>query len=239
MAMPVVIDIADKNINDSVFEEIFNYLRYIDEKFSTYKKNSEIEKINRNEIGHELYSDDMKKVLTLADQTKQETNGYFDIRFNGKLDPSGLVKGFAIYNAANMLKNKGYKNFYIDIAGDIELSGVSSDGNKWSVGIENPFDRSKVIKVLALTDRGIATSGNYIRGDHIWNNKDNKINNSVVSITVIGENVYESDRFATAAFAMGEEGINFMENLPGFEAYMVLENKNAIFTSGFENYVIK
>ncbi len=240
MAMPVVIDIADKNINVNVFKEIFDYLAYIDNTFSTYKENSEITKINNAKINYKSYSQDMKKILQLSKKTKDETNGYFDIHNNGKLDPSGIVKGFAILKASQILKKKGYKNFYIDIAGDIEISGLNDKKEKWSVGLENPFFRTQIIKVLALTNKGIATSGNYIRGSHIWNNKERSedLENNVMSISVIGKNVYEADRFATAAFSMGENGINFIENLSGFEAYMVLSNKNAIFTSGFENYVI-
>ncbi len=59
----------------------------------------------------------------------------------------------------------------------------------------------------------------------------------VVSLTVVGPNIYEADRFATAAFAMGEAGIMFIEKLPGFEGYMVNDNGIATFTSGFEKYV--
>jgi len=77
-----------------------------------------------------------------------------------------------------------------------------------------------------------------VRGGHIYNptNTDQPIS-GIVSLTVIGPDVYEADRFATAAFAMGPAGLLFMENLPGFEAYMIDPNGMAAYTSGFERYV--
>jgi thiamine biosynthesis lipoprotein len=59
----------------------------------------------------------------------------------------------------------------------------------------------------------------------------------IVGLTVIGPNIYEADRFATAAFAMGREGIMFIENLAGFEGYMIDQHGQATFTSHFTRYV--
>ena len=84
----------------------------------------------------------------------------------------------------------------------------------------------------------MATSGTYIRGQHIYN-PHNRVQtfDDIVSLTVIGPNIYEADRFATAAFAMGKSGIDFIESLPGFEGYIIDSNGIATMTSGFENYV--
>ena len=85
----------------------------------------------------------------------------------------------------------------------------------------------------------MATSGNYIRGDHIYNpHASAEIIKDIVSLTVIAANVYEADRFATAAFAMGADGINFIEKLLGLEGYLVDKNGIATYTSGFEKYII-
>jgi thiamine biosynthesis lipoprotein len=155
---------------------------------------------------------------------------------NGKIDPSGLVKGWAIYNAGQILRKKGFKNFYVEIAGDIEIAGLNSEGKKWAIGIRNPFNKKENVKVVYLNDRGIATSGNYERGKHIYNPKEKKQAGEVASITVIGPNIYEADRFATACFAMGTKGIYFLEKLPDFEGYMIDHKGLATFTSEFEKY---
>jgi thiamine biosynthesis lipoprotein len=66
---------------------------------------------------------------------------------------------------------------------------------------------------------------------------DGPLVTDVLSLTVIGPNIYEADRFATAAFAMGEEGIRFIERLEGFEGYMIDRRGQATFTSGFTRYI--
>lgn len=237
MGMPVVINIPNEIVSKKDIEEILFYFDYIDEKFSTYKKDSEIMKINKGKIQKKNYSEDMKLIFKLAEKTKKETNGYFDIVRNGSIDPSGIVKGFAIFEAAKKLKEKGYKNFYIEIAGDIQVYGKNEKGKNWQIGIENPFDRKEIVKVTQLTNKGIATSGTYVRGKHIYNPFTKKHADDIASITVIGPNIYEADRFATAAFAMGEKGIDFIESLRNFEGYMITKSKRALFTSGFEKYV--
>lgn len=237
MGMPVRVNLADKLAKEKDIEEIFDYFRIIDKRFSTYKETSEISKINNGLLKLDETSVEMKKILRLCEETKKETNGYFDIEKEGKIDPSGIVKGFAIWQAALILGKKGYKNFYVEIAGDGEVCGLN-DGEVWKVGIENPFNRMEIIKVVGLSNKGIATSGNYIRGVHIYSPITGKGIDDIASVTVIGDNVYEADRFATAAFAMGERGIVFLENKKGLEGYMVLKNKKAIYTSGFEKFVI-
>jgi FAD:protein FMN transferase len=238
MGMPVTVEVIDAAASEQVFDAVFAYFEYVDATFSTYKERSEISLINQGEITLEQASADMKIIFALAEQTKQETNGYFDLARNGVYDPSGIVKGWAIYNAAEILRRQGFENFYVDAGGDIEAVGKNSRGQKWRVGIRNPFNLNEIVKVLSVSNCGVATSGTYIRGQHVYNPRNDGARVSdVVSLTVIGPNVYEADRFATAAFAMGREGIVFVERLNGFEGYMIDRDGQATFTGGFERYV--
>jgi len=237
MGMPVVANVVDKGVTDEDINEVFSYFHHIDNKFSTYKENSEISQINRGELKAGQYSSEMKKILSLSEKTKKETNGYFDIHINDALDPSGIVKGYALFEAAKALKARGFNNFYVEIAGDIQVCGKNEKNESWKVGIQNPFNKNEIIKVVYLEGQGIATSGTYVRGKHIYNPKSEEKADDIISITVIGPNIYEADRFATAAFAMGKKGIGFIEKLKGFEGYMIQKDKKAVYTSGFENYV--
>jgi thiamine biosynthesis lipoprotein len=205
-------------------------------RFSTYKEGSEISLFNAGKIGDDELSEDMQTVLRLSEETKKLTNGYFDIVFEGKRDPSGLVKGWAIHNAADILRARNYKNFYVEVGGDIEVEGRNSEGEPWTIGIRNPFKYEEIVKVVHLSGVGIATSGTAIRGLHIYDPKAKKRAAEIASITVIGENCYEADRFATAAFAMGKEGITFIETVPGLEGYMIDTHGMATLTSGFTQY---
>lgn len=239
MGMPATVEIVDQNATSETFEKVFSYFKYVDEKFSTYKQDSEISAINNGKIKKRDYSADMKTVLTLCEKTKTETNGYFDIKRSGKLDPSGLVKGWSIYNAAEILKKDGFKNFFVEIGGDIQVSGKNSSGKSWAVGIRNPFNLKEIIKVVEVSSEGVATSGTYERGQHVYNPKSKSEITKIVSLTVIGPNIYEADRFATAAFAMEEKGIMFIENLAGFEGYLIDNKGMATYTSNFEKYIQK
>jgi len=239
MGMPISVEIIDPGATEADIERVFALFRAVDDTFSTYKEQSEISRINRGELDEEEYSDSMKTILALSEQTRQETEGYFDIYHNGIADPSGIVKGWAILQAAQMLKAAGYANFYVDAGGDIEVAG-NKGGKPWRVGIRNPFNRKENVKVLEVRDKGVATSGTAIRGQHIYDPHHPDIPLlDIVSLTVIGPNVYEADRFATAAFAMGKRGIYFIEQLAGFEGYMIDATARATFTSGFERYVLK
>ena len=231
MGMTIKIEVTDKNVDEKIFDKIFSYFQKIDEQFSVYKENSEISKINRKELSENKWSPEMKEIFELAEKTKKETNGYFDIQKpDGKYDPSGIVKGWAIWLAANILKKEGYKNFYVEAGGDIEVCGKNNEGKPWQIGIRNPFKTNEIVKDLSIENKGVATSGIYARGEHIYNpkNPSEKIKD-IVSLTVIGPNIYEADRFATACFAMGKDGIYFLEKLPGFEGYMIDQNGIATF----------
>jgi FAD:protein FMN transferase len=238
MGMPVILEVVDKDATSGIFETVFEYFGYVDRKFSTYKPDSEISMINRNELTLEESSEDMKTIFTLAEITRRESDGYFEILRGGRFDPSGIVKGWAIQNAAEILRQAGFENYYVDAGGDIQVSGRNRMGEGWRVGIQNPFNPKEIVKVLSLENCGIATSGSYVRGDHIYNpKKSDESITGIVSLTVIGPNIYEADRFATAAFAMGPSGINFIEDMEGLDGYMIDEHGLATYTSGFERYV--
>ena len=237
MGMPVTVEIIDDAVAPDDLEAVFTYFRDVDETFSTYKASSEISRINRGELAPEQASDDVRAVLALAEQTKRETDGYFDIARDGGIDPSGIVKGWAIQQAADRLMAAGWHNFYIDAGGDVQVAGTNG-GRLWRVGIRNPFRHEEHVKVLEISDRGVATSGTAVRGQHIWDPyRPGLPLTEVLSLTVVGPNVYEADRFATAAFAMGPRGIRFIEARPGLEGYQIDASGRATYTRGFERYL--
>lgn len=252
MGMPITVEIIDPHATEEIFNEVFNYFMHIDEKFSTYKSTSEISAINAGVLASAHASEEMQLVLAMCEETKRETGGYFDIKKpDGTCDPSGLVKGWAIWNAAKLLEKNGFENFYIDAGGDIQPHGHNADGAPWAIGIKNPFNQNENIKVIYVggarggsgadgkgNAEGVATSGTYIRGQHIYDpHGGGKPVSEIVSLTVIGPNIHDADRFATAAFAMGANGIQFIEQLKGYEGYMIDNNKIATMTTGFEKYL--
>ena len=238
MGMPVSVEIADTSAAQESLAKAFDYFTYIDQTFSTYKEESEMSRINRGEIPSSEYSADMRLILDLAEETKKLTNGYFDIRTpDGSIDPSGIVKGWAINNVADLLRSLGHQSFYVEAGGDIQTGGTNAEGTEWRIGIRNPFDRTQIVKLVFPHGRGIATSGTAIRGSHIYDPHTKRaVATNVASLSVIGPNVYEADRYATAAFAMGEKGISFIESMDGFGGYQINTKGVATMTSGFKHY---
>lgn len=239
MGMPITVEINDQVNSEDIFTNVFNYFTQIDNRFSTYKLDSEISQINRG-LPRNKWSPEMKHVMDLCHQTQIETGGYFNIESDGKLDPSGIVKGWAIKKAAETISSKGYKNFYVEAGGDIQFQGKNSANRPWVVGIRNPLNRYENVKILTVGhNQGVATSGTYIRGDHIYNPlKNNQVITDLASITVIGPDIYNADRLATSAFAMGSDAASFIESLNGYEAYVIDKNMVATMTSGLERFVI-
>ncbi|HET6485022.1 MAG TPA: FAD:protein FMN transferase, partial [Spirochaetia bacterium] len=167
----------------------------------------------------------------------QLTNGFFDVRFQGRFDPSGLVKGWAIQKAADLLEGDGFVSFCIEAGGDIEVRGANEQGKPWVIGVRSPFETSKIIRTVSLQNRGIATSGTYIRGEHIYNPLTGARAAEIASLTVVGPNVYEADRIATAAFAMGRAGAQFVSSLSDLDCYLIEWSGSAAYTPGFARYL--
>jgi thiamine biosynthesis lipoprotein len=237
MGMPITIEVVDAGAETAV-AAAFDYFDAVDRRFSPYKDDSELSTINAGRIRQAEASIEMREVLALAEQTRLESDGYFDVRRpTGGIDPSGIVKGWAILNAANLLRRAGLGNFYVDAGGDIQVAGTNAEGEDWRVGIRSPFNPAEIVKVVYPRGAGIATSGSYVRGDHIYDpHAPGRVIADIVSLTVIARDVLEADRFATAAFAMGRAGIGFIERTPSLEGYLIDREGIATFTSGFAAY---
>lgn len=239
MGMPVTIAIVDTP-PPGLIDRVFAYFAEIDRRFSPFRPDSEVRALDGAGSASAALSPDMREILALADYTRCQTGGYFDIRrADGRIDPSGIVKGWAVRNAAGQLAAAGVGNFFVDAGGDIQCAGRDPAGQEWRAGIRNPFNEAEIIKVIAPRGRGIATSGTYARGQHIYDpHRPGRPIEDVVSLTVIGPDVLEADRFATAAFAMGRDGIRFIEACPQLEGYAVDRNAAATQTSGFGWFVV-
>jgi thiamine biosynthesis lipoprotein len=239
MGMPISLAVLDEGVRRQDLEAVFAEFSAIDAQFSPFKDGSEISRFNRGEITEKDFSPRMREIVALCERTKQETGGYFDIsRPDGTIDPCGVVKGWAIKNAVQQLIDMGHSNFCVAAGGDIQCHGVNDASAEWTVGIRNPFLRDEIVKVLQPGGHGVATSGNYIRGDHIYDPHTGRYGaDNIVSLTVIGPDVLEADRYATAAFAMGCKGIHFIERMPGLEGYEIDGFGTARMTSGLKKYL--
>lgn len=240
MGMPITVEVVGAS-SSAPLEAAFSWFAAVDARYSPFRADSELSRFNRCEIAAEKLSAEMRDIFALAEVTKRDTAGYFDIRRpDGVIDPSGLVKGWAIARAAERIGQAGFRDYFVDAGGDVQCAGRNSADQLWRVGIKNPFNENEIVKVVALDNSAIATSGNYVRGPHIYNPLaplDQP--DDLVSLTVLAPNIYDADRFATAAFAMGRDGIGFIEKTAGLEGYAINRDGIATLTSGFKAYLSK
>jgi thiamine biosynthesis lipoprotein len=229
MGMPIVVEVRDPSVDPALLDDVFSWFRQVDATFSTYKEDSEISRIDRGELDPDDASAEVREVLERCAELRLETRGYFDARAAGRLDPSGLVKGWSVDRAACFLETAGVDSFLISAGGDIVARG-----GPWRIGIQHPRERQYVAAVVEAYDLAIATSGAYIRGAHVLNPYTGRAPGDVLSVTVVGPDLANADAYATAAFAMGgEAAAAWLAQLRRYEAMVVLEHDVVLTTPGF------
>jgi thiamine biosynthesis lipoprotein len=228
MGMPVAITIRDRRAVPGAAERVFAWLREVDAAFSTYRRDSEISRIGRGELAVRNAQPMVREVLARCEALRGETGGYFDARATGRLDPSGLVKGWAVERAGALLEALGARDFCVDAGGDLALRG-----GPWQVGIRHPLERGRLAAALTAHDLAVATSGGYERGAHIADPHTGAPPSGVLSVTVAGPDLATADAYATAAFAMGERGPAWTARLRGYEAMTILDGGRVLSTPGF------
>jgi thiamine biosynthesis lipoprotein len=235
MGMPIVVDCRDSWADDVVLDRLFDWFRSVDQTFSTYKPESEVSRIAAGELAVEECSDDVRAVLAWCERLRDETDGYFDARAGGQLDPSGLVKGWSVERGARILADAELRNYAINAGGDVRLSGGAYPDPVWRVGIQHPHLRDRQAAVVECSDLAVATSGAYARGDHVIDPHTGRAPTGILSVTITGPDLALADAYATAAFAMGpDRAPQWTALLPrGYEALTILADDTVLRTGGF------
>ena len=194
-------------LNQIVYE-IDKYLQNVEEKFSPFLSESLVSR--HTDLGEELQDDffdiEYQEVYSRSIIAKKETQGLFNPFFDGKYNPTGFVKGWAIENAfmkyiKPLIDNNIIEAGAINGAGDIQV-GTRLDSNfSWEIGIENPEDKEKIIAKYSIKNGAVATSGLSKKGQHI--KSDNDINH--VQVTVVGTYLSDVDVLATAGVVANEK----------------------------------
>lgn len=199
----ILIDVLNQVVND-----IDKYLKNVEEKFSPFLPDSLVSR--HTDLGEELqdafFDLEYQEVYSRSIIARKETQGLFDPFFNGKYNPTGFVKGWAIENAfmkyiKPLIDNNIIEAGAINGAGDIQV-GTRFDSNfSWEIGIENPEDKEKIIAKYSIKNGAVATSGLSKKGQHI--KSDNDINH--VQVTVVGTYLSDVDVLATAGVVSDEK----------------------------------
>ncbi|VTX54267.1 FAD:protein FMN transferase [Gemella haemolysans] len=207
MNMPFTIAFVKNNFDETLIEalnqvidEIDKYLKKVEEKFSPFLPDSLVSRhTDLGEVLQENFFDlEYQEVYSRSILAKKETRGLFNPFFEGKYNPTGFVKGWAIENAfikylKPLIDNNIIEAGAINGAGDMQVGTNTESDFYWEIGIENPEDREKIIARYSIKNGALATSGINKKGQHI--KSENDIEH--IQVTVIGRYLSDVDVMAT------------------------------------------
>jgi thiamine biosynthesis lipoprotein len=207
-------------------------LHRVDEVFSLYRPNSQLSRLAQGALTARECSPEVGDVLLLCEEAERLSDGWFTARYAGALDPTGLVKGWAVERAARMLLSAGAGAVCVNGGGDVQLHG-----GPWRVGIADPLRRGQLAAVVQTCgdgDLAVASSGPAERGCHIIDpHTGEPPASALASLTVVCATLTDADARATAAYAMGDAARSWLADLPGTEAFAVAADGSTWQTSGF------
>ncbi|MFE6128705.1 FAD:protein FMN transferase [Streptomyces sp. NPDC056437] len=209
------------------------WLHRMDVLFSTYRADSQISRLDRGEITLAACDAEVREILELCEGAARVTDGRFTAYPGGRLDPSAMVKGWAVERVSSTLYDAGAHHHMVNGGGDIQCRGEAAPGRPWRVGIAHPFRRHGLAVVVDGVDLAVATSGSAERGHHIVDPATGRPATELASITLVGRHITEVDALATAAFAMGEAAGEWVRARQGIEAYAVNADGESWWTPGF------
>ncbi|MEY3896875.1 MAG: hypothetical protein RLZZ214_2396 [Verrucomicrobiota bacterium] len=190
--------------------EVAGVLEHWEQVMSQWRGDSDLSRFNRGEAA----SADLARVIRLAEAAREASGGAFDHRLLANvhaagygppgtgIDLSAIGKGFAVDRVGERLRRLGVRDFVFELGGEV----VAGEGG-WAVEIERPTSRGREIsRVLTLSGRAVATSGNYYQPGHIIDPRTGKpVKRAASSVTVIAADCASADAWATALFVLGPD----------------------------------
>ncbi len=231
-------DWAGRDAGDgAALDHVLRWLHWVDATFSPYRDDSDVSRFGRGSLALAHCAPELAEVLAACAEVSARSGGYFTIHPDGRFDPSGYVKGWAIERAAAMLTAAGSAEHSVNGGGDIQCVGDRGPGQAWRVGIADPLRPGALALVVTGQDFAVATSGVAERGAHIVNPHTGQPAAGLASLTMVGARLAATDAYATAAFAMGAAARDWVEDLDGYEAFAVTPGGQVWHTSGFRAYL--
>jgi thiamine biosynthesis lipoprotein len=224
MGMPVSLALRGRHAADAVgsaaWAEAVGVLRQVDRVFSTYRPDSAVSRLGRGELHLADCPPEVAEVLGLGALAEEQSGGAFAVRRAGPdgavvLDPSGVVKGWAVERAAAALRALAGTDFCLSAGGDLLCRTVDPDGLPWRIGIEDPRDPHRVLAVVPVVNGAVATSGTAHRGQHLVDARTGRPPSGIASVTVLADSLTWADIDATAAWVQGQGAAAWLATRPG------------------------
>lgn len=171
------------------------------------------------------------------------------------IDLSASAKGHGVDVISELISGMGIKNYFVEIGGEIRASGVNARGEEWTVGVNRPSEdasKQEIEIVLHISDKSLATSGNY---RNFYRTDQGKVSHiidpttgmarptDVLSASVVAEDCLTADALATACMVLGwEKAAALIDEIDGAEVFLIfvkdgVEEPQYYFSDGFKNLV--
>lgn len=230
MGMPVSLAVRGRHADDrrgsAAWHQAVTELRWADRVFSTYRADSFVSRLGRGEVDLRDGPPEVAEVLALGEAARAESGGAFDVvrtdaAGSRVLDPSGVVKGWAVERAARSFRALPDTGFCLSAGGDMVCHVAGPHRTAWRVGIEDPADPTRLLARVEVRDGAVATSGLAHRGPHLVDARTGRTPRALASVTVLADDLTTADIDATAAFALGHDGLDWLRARPGRHGLVV------------------
>ena len=204
-----------REVKEDVFlsacESAENFYKEIDNRFSTYKSNSEVSQLRTGTLEISNASPDVKLVWNECLELRDLTQRAFDPwAVHGGFDPSGYVKGWAAQESLRFFDERGVKHIQINAGGDVVVRGGIDANTPWTIGVRHPDHVDQIAKSFEVFDGAIASSGTYERGAHIIDPRVGVPAVGARAASVIGPDAGIADALATAIVVDGRDAVNWL-----------------------------
>nr|WP_231135086.1 FAD:protein FMN transferase [Motilibacter deserti] len=226
--MPFSIHVRGPEALDPAVDELVTSalatVRDVDRRFNPFRPDSELCLLNAGLLAMEDASPGLRELMSLCEQARTRTGGAFDAelpdgRGRRRLDPSGLLKGWAVERAAAELRLLSEHDWVVSAGSDLLVSCVP--GSSWRVGVQDPADPTRLLRVLELSSGAVATSGSARLGARVVHPASGEPADGVRAVTVVGPSAVWADAFATAGVVKGAGAFAWLSALPGYEGAVV------------------
>ncbi len=167
------------------------------------------------------------------------------------LNFSAIAKGYGVDVVADYLTAHGIQDLMVEIGGEVVARGVNEKGDVWRIGINNPEQPGDLTTALALNNRAIATSGDYLNfyvkdGKRYAHTIDPKtgfpVAHTALSVSVLADDCMTADGYATAFMVLGvAKAKEILQQNPSLDAYIIYDDngEDKVFvTDGLKEHVL-
>lgn len=229
MGMPISVAIRGRLAHtaeaDAAWDNVAAELHEVDRIFSTYRDDSYISRLSRGEIDLDGCPAEVAEVMAIGTGAAHRSDGAFSILLptadGPRLDPSGVVKGWAVERASRFLERLEATDFCLAAGGDMVCRTAAPGSGPWRIGIEDPHSPDRMIGIVPVRCGGVATSGAARRGQHIVDARTGRTPTGVASVTVIADSLTRADVDATSAYVHGPAAVDWLRRQAGLLALVV------------------